>query len=104
MKYLKTFESTIIDLDVHYEIRYYDNELHDEVIVSGSDFELFSSSDDSDDVNYNPFDLKDMVKLLLKYENEMSESLYIVKITRNEVTKKEIDDVKLEIEAEKYNL
>ena len=89
---IKKFENyERIDLSVRYEIRYYDNNLQDEVIVGENEY------------NYNPFDIKDMVELLMKYEKKGLD-VYLIRTKEEMVDKKTIEDVKLKIRAEKYNL
>ena len=90
---IKRFNENI-NLDTTYEIRYYDNELGDEIEIVEND----------EDANYNPFDIKDMVKLLMIRQEEHSEELYLVKVHKEKVGDQIINKIKLELEAEKYNL
>ena len=86
-----------VNLDVVYEIRGTDN--------NGDEY---MPRHEEDDANYNPYDLKEMVKLLIKKRqngyDHYHTGLYIVKVTTEKVPQETLEKIRLEIEAEKYNM
>jgi len=97
MKYLKLYEITDDYNDnTFYEIRGLDNN-GDEYVPTY----------DPDDANYNPYDLREMVRLLSEKEKKdyvKNPNLYIVKVTETKVEQETIKKMIMEIEAEKFNL
>lgn len=79
-------------LDVYYEIRYIDENGDVENFVSGND-----------DYDVNPFDLVEVVKYMMKYEDEYP-NLFIVKITEEDVSDEDLKKAKMVIDTKKYNL
>jgi len=62
---------------------------------------------DVGDNNYNPFDLEEMVKLLIKTKNSRhykEEEIFIVKVKTERISNNVINDIKIKFESEKYNL
>ena len=82
-----------VDLNITYEVR-------------GNDAgeEWFPPEDDND-ANYNPFDLNEVVKLLIEKEKLYGEyELYIVKVTTDILPDEEIERMKMQITGDKYNI
>ncbi len=88
MKYLKLYENLNIDLNVYYQIKGTD--------TNGDIFEPVGA----DDANYNPYDLSEIVKLMIKMNRP---NLHIVKISEEVVDDKTLNDV-IEYQIDKYNL
>jgi hypothetical protein len=93
----KIFESEENSLSVYYEIINTDEKGQERVI-----------SIDDNKYNYNPYSLKESVNMLLiyrdKYRNSPRINLSLRKVTRTKVDEEVIEKVKIEIEADKYNL
>jgi hypothetical protein len=96
---IKKFEKYTIDdiylNDVSYELCY--------VNSLNGDTEVVPYFDDDDDYDVNPFDLKETVKLYLKYEKDY-ENIFILKKTEEKVDDSIIEEVKKQLDIEKYNL
>lgn len=91
-----------IDFDVTYEIKGTD--------INGDDVDII---EEDDDANYNPYDLKDMVRLLIKKNKEYSSRqipsskslrLFLIKVTRERVPHETLEKIRLELTTDKYNL
>jgi hypothetical protein len=93
MKILKFNEGTNfpIDLNTTYEISMIDE--NGDVV----DFDEHRSYD------YNPFDLEDVVGILMIFEKKYK-GLFINKITVEPINKEIIDKIKLKLYAKNYNL
>ena len=92
MKILR-FNENSIELDTYYKIMRTDR---------NGDAEEFSDFYFDYD-NYNPFDLKEMVNMLIIVEKEYK-GLFIKKVSEKIVDNETINKIRLEIEAKKYNL
>ena len=59
-----------------------------------------------DDYNYNPYDIKEMVKLLIKKRQSYSKNNkpFLVKVTTTKVPQNIIKNIEMELKAEKYNI
>ena len=66
--------------------------------------DIYNPQSDKDDANYNPFDLKEMVKLLTKKTEQGVPNLFIVKVTSERLPDEEIERIKIQIEGDKYNI
>lgn len=87
---IKLFEE-FNNLDVYYEIR---------VGMPGEDEPLKLESDDYD---YNPYDLGDTYKLYMKYKDKYTKGLIrIAKISY--LSEEEINDIKRKFTTDKYNI
>lgn len=94
MKDIKLFENfDEIDLDVYYELWTLDRNGEEEEFISG----------DGDDDNYNPYDLNEMVILLMNHE-KYNKDLFIKKITKENIDKEIIDRIKMQLKVNKYNI
>jgi len=89
IKKFENYES--ISLDTRYEIRLIDK--------NGDECEF----NEPYKYDYNPFDLEEVVALLIKYEKKKY-NLIIKKIVESNVDKETIDNVKMKLDAKKYNL
>jgi len=89
-----------VKLDIVYEIRGVD--------VNGDEY---IPPVEDDDYNYNPYDLKEVVKLLIIKNKKQSTHipsenprLHIVKVTTEKVPQDKLEQIRIEIEGDKYNL
>jgi len=89
---VKLFENFEVDLEVYYVLMYN---------VNGDDIKIPLTI--NDDFNFNPYDLDEMVKLMIKYEKKYR-SIFLNKVTTQKVSDDEIKDAKIRIDAKKYNL
>ena len=91
---IKTFENFEQSFNITYEREGTDE--HDDKFIPPQTY---------NDSNYNPFDIKDMVKLLLEKQKIFTKNnLYLVKMTKSVVSDETIKNTLIEMEGEKYNI
>lgn len=89
---IKLFENfNQISLDITYEL-YNLNKFDEEEEINTDNY-----------LEYNPYDLEDMVKLYLILKEKYS-NIFIKKVTREIIDYKTIEKIKLKLDSKKYNL